>query len=80
MEKKYYVDWTSHNSETGAWNYKQTKQFDDLSAAKKEFFNALGTYIAYGKLDFFMAILYDSYGNKIDSEFWDVRVEPEPTE
>lgn len=78
METKYFVDWISHNSEADAWNYKQTKIFSDLSSAKKEFFNALGTYIAYGKLDFFTAVLYDNFGRMIDSECWDVRVAPEP--
>ena len=79
METKYYVDWTSHNSETKAWNFKQTKMFDNLSDAKKEFFAVLGQYIEYGKLDFFTAVLYDSYGRMIDSECWDIRVAPEPT-
>jgi hypothetical protein len=80
MEIKYFVDWVSHNSDTQGWNFKQTKMFDDLSAAKKEFHNVLGTYIAYGKLDLLTAVLYDSYGRMIMSECWDVRVAPEPPE
>ena len=78
METMYFVDWVSHNSDSKSWNYKQTKMFADLSAAKKEFHNVLGTYIAYGKLDFLTAVLYDSYGRMIMSECWDIRVAPEP--
>lgn len=80
METKYFVDWCSHNGETAAWNFKQTKMFDDISSAKKEFHNVLATYIEYGKLDFVTAVLYDSYGRMIMSECWDVRVAPEPNE
>lgn len=78
MEVKYFVDWVSHNGDSDAWNFKQTKKFDDIDTAKKEFHNVLGTYIEYGKLDFVTAVLYDSYGRMIMSECWDVRPAPEP--
>lgn len=78
METKYFVDWLSHNGEAEAWNFKQTKMFNNITDAKKEFHNVLGTYIGYGKLDFFTAVLYDSYGRMIMSECWDNRPAPEP--
>lgn len=79
MGTKYIVDWTSHNGKTDAWNYKQAKQFDDLNTAKKEFHNILSTYIQYGDLDHVCAIIWDSYGNKIVSEYWSKPApEPEP--
>lgn len=80
METKYIVDWTSHNGDTGAWNFKQAKQFDNLSDAKKEYHNTLGTYIGYGKLDYVCVVLWDNYGNMIMSEYWDVRPQPTPPE
>lgn len=80
METKYFVDWCSHNKESDAWNYKQTKMFDSIDTAKKEFHNILATYIEYGKLDFVTAVLYDCYGRMVMSECWDVRVAPEPPE
>ena len=74
---KYFVDWNSHNKETGAWNYKQTKMYDDLDVAMKEFYRILSTYILYGDLDHCCAIVYDSYGNKRASRSWDLKVTEE---
>lgn len=70
METLYLVEICQHNGVKDAWNYKQTKTFTDLSLAKKEFHNQLGTYIGYGELDHVAVILWDSYGNKIMSEYW----------
>ena len=78
METMYYVDFTTHNGKSGGWNFKQTKQFSDLSTARKEFHNVLSTYIQYGDLDFVCAVLWDMYGNMKDSEYWQKPVEPEP--
>ena len=75
-ETMYYVDFTTHNAESGAWNFKQTKQYADLSTARKEYHNALSTYIEYGKLDFVCVVLWDMYGNMIDSEYWQKAEEP----
>lgn len=74
-ETKYFVDFATHNAKSGGWNYKQTKMFTDLSSAKKEFHNVLSTYIQYGDLDHVVAIIWDMYGNKVDSEFWQKPVE-----
>ena len=78
METKYFVDFCTHNSESGGWNYKQTKMFDNLSTAQKEYHNLLATYIEYGNLDFVCVVLWDMFGNMIMSENWDIRVAPEP--
>lgn len=80
MDTMYYVDFTTHNAKTSAWNYKQTKQFADLSAAKKEYHAALSTYILYGDLDFVCVVLWDMYGNMVDSEYWQKPSEPESEE
>lgn len=69
--RKFFVEWNSHNSETGSWNYKQTTKFDDYDTAFKEFCNVLATYINYGNLDHVAAILFDSFGNTIDHRSWD---------
>lgn len=81
METMYYVDFTTHNGKTSGWNYKQTKQFASLDAAKKEFHNILSTYIEYGDLDLVTAVLWDSYGNMRMTEFWQKeQPAPEPNE
>ena len=47
MGRKFFVEFNTHNGETDAWNYKQTKMFDDYDTARKEFYNCLATYIQF---------------------------------
>lgn len=75
---KYFVDWCSHNEETGAWNYKQATMFDNFAAAKKKYHETISTYMMYGKLDYLMVILYDSEGRKYMTERWKKEAEPVP--
>ena len=76
--RKFFVEFNTHNEESDAWNYKQTKMFVDYDSARKEFYNVLATYIQYGKLDHVCAVLFDSYGNMLDHSYWDAPVEPTP--
>lgn len=82
METKYFVDFQTHNAQTGGWNYKQTKIFTDKDAAIKEYHNILATYIEYGDLDFAHAIAYDQYGNILPgcNAYWQLTPAPEPDE
>ena len=78
---KYFVEFNTHNEMSDAWNYKQTKMFDDFDAARKEFHNIMATYIEYGNLDHVSTVLFDSFGNMLDHEYWDKpQPEPEPNE
>lgn len=79
-ERKFFVEFNTHNAKTGSWNYKQTKMFDTYDTARKEFHNILATYIEYGDLDHVGVILFDSFSNVLDHEYWDKAVEPEPNE
>lgn len=53
--------------------------YDDLSAAKQAYYSNMGSIIKAIN-DFAMVILYDSFGNKVLSDFDDTHVEPEPNE
>lgn len=75
-DRKFFVEFNTHNGDTDAWNYKQTKIFDDEDAARKEFHNIMATYIEYGKLDHVGAIMFDSFENVIDKEYWEKPEEP----
>ena len=70
VDRKFFVEWNSHNEETGAWNYKQTKMFDNYDDAFKEFCNILATYINYNKLDHVAVIIFDTFGNPLDHRSW----------
>ena len=75
--RQFFVEYNTHNSETDAWNYKQTKMFGNYDTARKEFYNILATYIEYNKLDHVGVILFDSFANPLLNEYWDAP-EPEP--
>lgn len=68
--EKYFVNIVTHNGETDGWNYKDVKAFENLDSAKKEYHNALSTYIAYGKLDNVSVCLFDYNHNVIARENW----------
>lgn len=75
---KYFVNYVLHNAETDGYAYQKPTAFDDLDSAKKEFHNALSTYINYGKLDRVSVMLFDDYNNIYMKEYWEKPVPPEP--
>ena len=69
--RKFFVEFNTHNKDKDTWNYKQTKMFDDYDSAKKEYHSQLSTYIQYGTLDHVSVVLFDSFGNMLNTEYWD---------
>jgi len=79
METKYFVCRAFRYKESGNWEYKMVGAYDSLSTAKQAYYSNMGSIIKESN-DFASVILYDSYGNKIISDFDDTHVEPEPNE
>ena len=79
MEKKYFVCRAYRIAESGNWEYKMVGMYADLSTAKQAYYSNMGSIIKPSN-DFASVILYDSYGNKILSDFDDTSVQPEPNE
>ena len=79
METKYFVARAYRYAESGNWEYNLVGMYADLTAAKQAYHDALAK-INKPSNDFDMAILYDSYGNKIMSDFDNKYVAPEPNE
>lgn len=77
METKYFVVRAYRYKESGSWEYKLVGMYDNVSTAKQAYYSNMGAIIKDSN-DFAMVILFDSYGNKIASDF-DSTVEPEPT-
>lgn len=77
METKYFVVRAYRYKESGSWEYKLVGMYDNVSTAKQAYYSNMGAIIKDSN-DFAMVILFDSYGNKIISDF-DSTVEPEPT-
>ena len=79
METKYFVARAFRYKESGNWEYKIVGMYDTLSAAKQAFHSNMGSIIKDSN-DIAMCIIYDSYGNRIDSDFDSTYVEPEESE
>lgn len=79
METKYFVARAYRYKESGNWEYNLVGMYADLSTAKQAFHSTLGSIIKATN-DFAMAILYDSYGNRIMSDYDSTYVAPEPPE
>ena len=79
METKYFVARAYRYKSSGNWEYSLVGMYDDISAAKQAYHATMGSIIKATN-DFAMAILYDSYGNKIMSDFDSTYVAPEPNE
>lgn len=77
METKYFVSRAFRYKESGSWEYKIVGMYDTLSEAKQAFHSNMGAIIKPSN-DLCMCIIYDSYGNRIDSDFDSIYVEPEP--
>ena len=76
METKYFVVRAYRYKESGSWEYNLVGMYDSLSAAKQAYHANMGAIIKATN-DFAMVILFDSYGNKILSDYDDTHVEPE---
>ena len=76
METKYFVCRAFRYKESKNWEYKMVGMYNDVSAAKQAYYSNMGAIIKDSN-DFAMVILFDSYGNKILSDFDSTYVAPE---
>lgn len=77
MEQKFFVARAFRYRKSGAWEYQLVGMYDTLSEAKQSFHSNMGAIIKDSN-DLCMTIIFDSYGNRIDSDFSSTYVEPEP--
>jgi hypothetical protein len=77
METKYFVAEAFRYAESKKWEYKISGVYDTLEDAKQEY-HSRGGAIIKDTNDHAMVIIYDSYGNKIMSDYVNTYVAPEP--
>lgn len=70
MELMYFVAYVRHNKNTGGVAYKTELGTTNQTEAEKKFYSLLGEYIGGADFDFVSVIMYDSYGNMLDSKYW----------
>ena len=79
METKFFVMEAYRYKESGKWEYNLKGMYDALETAKQMYHSRMGAIIKNTN-DFAMVILYDSFGNRIMSDFVDTSTQPEPEE
>lgn len=77
MEQKFFVARAFRYKGSSAWEYKLVGMYDTFSEAKQVFHSNMAAIIKPSN-DLCMTIIFDSYGNKLDSDFDSTYVEPEP--
>ena len=78
METKYFVARAFRYASSKNWEYSLVGMYDTLNAAKQAFHDNMAK-IVKNTNDICMTIIFDSFGNRIDSDFV-TTVEPEPEE
>lgn len=73
---RYFVVRAYRYAESKSWEYNMVGMYNTLSTAKQAFHDNMGRIIKASN-DVAMVILFDSYGNKIASDF-DTTFVPEP--
>ena len=80
MEIKYFVARAFRYASSKNWEYSLVGMYDTLDAAKRAWHDNMAKIIKDTN-DICMCILYDSLGNRIDSDFTTtIEPEPEPNE
>lgn len=79
METKYFVARAYRYKESKNWEYSLVGMYADLTTAKQAYHSTMGSIIKSSN-DFAMAILFDSYGNRLMSDYDNTYVAPEPNE
>lgn len=77
METKFFVAEAYRYKASGNWEWKLSGERDDYDAAK-QFYHDRCSAIMKESNDFAMVILYDSFGNRILSDFIDRSTPEEP--
>lgn len=78
METKYFVVRAYRYANEGhSWEYNLVGMYNDITTAKQAYHDNMGRIIKSTN-DFAMVILFDSFGNKIMSDYDTTYVAPEP--
>lgn len=77
METKYFVAFAYRYASSKKWEYQLIGVYDTVPAAKQAGHAKMGAIIKTTN-DFAMFIIYDSYGNTVETDYVNTYVEPAP--
>ena len=78
METKYFVDYTVHNKEKGAWAHSSSGSYDDIISAQRKWGSEIDRLFGSADFDFVSVVVVNNYGDTLNKLFTDTRVAPEP--
>lgn len=78
METKYFVDYTVHNKETGAWAHSSSGSYDDIIAAQAMWGSEISRLFGSADFDFVSVVVVNNHGDTLNKLSKDIRVAPEP--
>lgn len=79
METKWFVLRAFRYKESKKWEWKAVGMYDTLDEAKKAYHDNMGAIIKNSN-DFCMCVIVDSFSLRVDGDFSNTHVEPEPSE
>jgi hypothetical protein len=78
METKFFVDYTVHNMNTGAWAHSSSGSYDDIISAQRKWGSEIDRLFGSADFDFVSVVVTNNYGDALNSLSKDIRVAPEP--
>lgn len=78
METKFFVDYTVHNMNTGAWAHNSSGSYDDIISAQRKWGSEIDRLFGSAEFDFVSVVVVNNYGNSLNDLSKDTRVAPEP--
>lgn len=78
METKFFVDYTVHNMNSGAWAHSSSGSYDDIISAQRKWGSEIDRLFGSADFDFVSVVVVNNYGDTLNNLSKDTRVAPEP--
>ena len=78
METKFFVDYTVHNMNSGAWAHSSSGSYDDIISAQRKWGSEIDRLFGSDDFDFVSVVVVNNYGDTLNKLSTDTRVAPEP--
>ena len=77
METKFFVDYTVHNMNTGAWAHSSSGSYDDIISAQRKWGSEIDRLFGSDEFDFVSVVIVNNYGDNLNKLVKDIRIKPE---
>ena len=77
METKFFVDYTVHNMNSGAWAHSSSGSYDDIISAQRKWGSEIDRLFGSADFDFVSVVVVNNYGDSLNKLSKDTRIVPE---